>query len=406
MGEDREKNSYVYEFDELNRMEKVYRGDGKWAEYSYDGTSARVGKTVGTASSEETETTKYYNLGATVLNEVSSEEGNTTNLIGAGIEARLSVTGSSITSSYFLQKNAHGDVTAAISGTERAATYDYDAFGNTLIEEGEINNPIRYSGEYLDEETGLIYLRARYYDPSVGRFISEDTHWNPINMIYGDNSDKDNSVPNISAIMQSSNLYVYCTNNPIMLVDPTGEYNRWRAVEYALSYATSWDEFGPTVRFAQDCTNFVSWCLKAGGMAESDDWYYNWTIQVGDKVTGSYSLTWSVAEEQFKAFTNCTGEFPNSKYANGPAICVHESRWIPDVIWQYNIQPGDLIYWLDPTTGKMGHAAIIVSVDNGRIKYAQHDSDKDNGDLGYYLDTHHDPRDFQYAYIVRIRDDA
>ena len=179
-------------------MEKIYRGDGKWAEYSYDGTSARVGKTVGTAASTETETTKYYNLGATVLNEVSSEEGNTTNLIGAGIEARMSVTGSSITSAYFLQKNAHGDVTAAISGTERAATYDYDAFGNTLIEEGEINNPIRYSGEYLDEETGLIYLRARYYDPSVGRFISEDP------------------------IRDGMNWYAYCGNSPVMMVDPRG----------------------------------------------------------------------------------------------------------------------------------------------------------------------------------------
>ena len=195
MGEDREKNSYVYEFDELNRMEKIYRGDGKWAEYSYDGTSARVGKTVGTAASTETETTKYYNLGATVLNEVSSEEGNTTNLIGAGIEARLNVSGG-----YFLQKNAHGDVTAAISGTERAATYDYDAFGNTLVEEGEINNPIRYSGEYLDEETGLIYLRARYYDSSVGRFISEDP------------------------IRDGMNWYAYCGNSPVMMVDPWGLY--------------------------------------------------------------------------------------------------------------------------------------------------------------------------------------
>ena len=202
MGEDREKNSYVYEFDELNRMEKVYRGDGKWAEYEYDGTSARVGKTVGTASSEETETTKYYNMGATVLNEVSSEEGNTTNLIGAGIEARLSVTGSSITSAYFLQKNAHGDVTAAISGTERAATYDYDAFGNTLVEEGEINNPIRYSGEYLDEETGLIYLHARYYDSSIGRFISEDP------------------------IRDGMNWYAYCGNSPVMMVDPSGNHRQ------------------------------------------------------------------------------------------------------------------------------------------------------------------------------------
>ena len=193
LGEDREKNSYVYEFDELNRMEKIYRGDGKWAEYSYDGTSARVGKTVGTAASTETETTKYYNMGATVLNEVSSNDGNTTNLIGAGIEARLNVSGG-----YFLQKNAHGDVTAAISGTERVATYDYDAFGNTLVEEGEINNPIRYSGEYLDEETGLIYLHARYYDSSIGRFISEDP------------------------IRDGMNWYAYCGNSPVMFADPLG----------------------------------------------------------------------------------------------------------------------------------------------------------------------------------------
>ncbi len=254
-------------------MEKIYRGDGKWAEYEYDGTSARVGKTVGTASSEETETTKYYNMGATVLNEVSSEEGNTTNLIGAGIEARMSVTGSSITSAYFLQKNAHGDVTAAISGTERAATYDYDAFGNTLVEEGEINNPIRYSGEYLDEETGLIYLRARYYDPSVGRFISEDTHWNPTNMIYGDKEyeEGETKIPNIASILQSSNLYAYacdiigtktffgifvpnetqayCGNSPVNFYDCNGmwmegdEKLSFGAQMYTIAYGNDWETY-------------------------------------------------------------------------------------------------------------------------------------------------------------------
>ena len=54
----------------------------------------------------------------------------------------------------------------------------------------------------------------------------------------------------------------------------------------------------------------------------------------------------------------------------------------------------------------MGHTAIIVSKDNGRIRYAQHDDDKNNGDLGEYFDTHKDPKDFQYVYVVRIRDDA
>ena len=63
------------------------------------------------------------------------------------------------------------------------------------------------------------YLRARYYDPSVGRFISEDSHWNTHNMIYGDNN---SSVPDILAIRQSSNLYSAFLNNPIRYTDPTG----------------------------------------------------------------------------------------------------------------------------------------------------------------------------------------
>ncbi|WP_337399150.1 RHS repeat-associated core domain-containing protein, partial [Congzhengia sp.] len=55
-----------------------------------------------------------------------------------------------------------------------------------------------YCGEYTDEETGFIYLRNRYYDPSIGRFISED----PAN--------------------SGSNWYVYCENNPVKFVDPWG----------------------------------------------------------------------------------------------------------------------------------------------------------------------------------------
>lgn len=56
-------------------------------------------------------------------------------------------------------------------------------------------------------------------DPSVGRFMMEDTYWNTTNMIYGDNN---SSIPDITAIMQSSNCYVYCMNNPIRWIDPSG----------------------------------------------------------------------------------------------------------------------------------------------------------------------------------------
>ena len=101
------------------------------------------------------------------------------------------------------------------------------------------SNPFRYCAEYYDIETGNYYLRARYYDPTVARFTQEDTHWNPGNMVYGDNPVKWNEreadprdplglatytyVPDIHAIRQSGNLYVYCGSNPLMFVDPSGE---------------------------------------------------------------------------------------------------------------------------------------------------------------------------------------
>ena len=82
--------------------------------------------------------------------------------------------------------------------------YQYDEWGNILHQEEGLKNPIRYSGEYYDEESGLYYLRARYYDPSTGRFISRDSYegqlTNPLSL----------------------NLYTYCYNNPLKYIDPSG----------------------------------------------------------------------------------------------------------------------------------------------------------------------------------------
>ncbi len=67
-----------------------------------------------------------------------------------------------------------------------------------------MNNPFRYAGESYDDETGFYYLRARFYDPSVGRFITEDTFTGQI----------DNPL--------SLNRYTYTYNNPLKFVDPSG----------------------------------------------------------------------------------------------------------------------------------------------------------------------------------------
>ena len=84
-------------------------------------------------------------------------------------------------------------------GGEVENSYVYDAFGNVLERKEGIRNDILYRGQKYDQEAGQYYLRARYYNPVIGRFIQEDTY-------RGD----------------GLNLYAYCGNNPVMYYDPSG----------------------------------------------------------------------------------------------------------------------------------------------------------------------------------------
>ncbi|SPF37195.1 hypothetical protein SBDP1_1620001 [Syntrophobacter sp. SbD1] len=68
--------------------------------------------------------------------------------------------------------------TAALTDMTQALvnSYSYDPFGQILGQQETIAQPFKYVGQYgvMAEPNGLYYMRARYYDPSVGRFISED----------------------------------------------------------------------------------------------------------------------------------------------------------------------------------------------------------------------------------------
>ncbi len=75
-----------------------------------------------------------------------------------------------------------------------------------MVQEEQVPNIFRYSGEYWDAATNLQYLRARWYDPSIGRFINEDTY------------EGDLIRPT------SQNLYTYVENNPLGYIDPSGNY--------------------------------------------------------------------------------------------------------------------------------------------------------------------------------------
>ena len=77
--------------------------------------------------------------------------------------------------------------------------YCYDAFGESIISHENVHNRFRFNGEQYDSVTSQYYLRARFYNPVIGRFTQEDT-------CYGD----------------GLNLYEYCRNNPVLYRDPSG----------------------------------------------------------------------------------------------------------------------------------------------------------------------------------------
>lgn len=142
--------------------------------------------------------------------------------------------------------NAHGDVVQLTDSTGALVkNYEYDAFGVEENADEDDANLFRYCGEQFDAETGDYYLRARYYTPGTGRFTQADTHWNPGNMVYGDNprkwneyqswldeADRDDPLglhtytykPDFTAVAQAGNLYGYGLNNPLQYKDTDGRF--------------------------------------------------------------------------------------------------------------------------------------------------------------------------------------
>ena len=194
----------IFQFNDYGEMTSAYV-NGKQCSYSYRPDGLRINKMVDGVR------TRHVLDGQNVSMDLNDDWSTKFSFI-RGVRLVGYIDGAN-GSKYFYNFNAHGDVLGAVGGLNSTAQtrYTYDAFGNSS-KTGSSANPFQYCGEYTDNETGLIYLRARYYDPNAGRFISEDTHWNPENMVYGDQNNKYADYRNV---LQSINLYVYCVNNPV-----------------------------------------------------------------------------------------------------------------------------------------------------------------------------------------------
>jgi RHS repeat-associated protein len=185
--------SYTWDFE--NRLASVaLPGTGGTVNFRYDPFGKRIEKIAPTG------TTVYAYDG----DNITEELGGGSNLLahytqGAGIDEPLAMY-QGLSTSYF-HADGLGSIASLTDSTGNvAASYVYDSFGNLTASAGTITSPFQYTGREFDSESGLYYFRARYYDPTVGRFLSEDP----------------------SRFSGGINFYAYAGNSLINFADPSG----------------------------------------------------------------------------------------------------------------------------------------------------------------------------------------
>jgi len=188
-----------YTFDYEHRLTSISTDYYPFTYYYYDGMGNRLdGVRSGVI-------TRYiYDAAGNLLAEVDADTATITRyyIYGAGLLAMVTPAGDV----YNYHYNAIGS-TIALTDQSRTMVnkYAYDPFGAVINQVEAVPQPFKYVGQFgvMAEPNGFYYMKARYYDPRVGRFISED----PIGFDGGD-----------------VNLYAYVGNNPTMQIDPNGTF--------------------------------------------------------------------------------------------------------------------------------------------------------------------------------------
>ena len=194
-----------YTWDGYDHLARIDFADGSHAAYTYDVDGRRLSK-----RERNGQMTYYIYEELNLVQELNAAGNVIASYVYDRLDQPVSMTRGNTT--YYYLYDRLGSVVGLSDGANSlVATYRYDPWGNLIATGGSnpaLLNPFRFTGREWDAESGLYYYRARYYDPQIGRFLSQD----PLHLVTA-----------------GAHGYAYASNNPLRYVDPSGLMERdWR----------------------------------------------------------------------------------------------------------------------------------------------------------------------------------
>ena len=195
----------LYDYDAAGRLISVTRqSDGAvLAQYEYGPLGRRIAATDATGLRTE----YFYDQRLNVIEEQVGGATTATYVHGLGIDDLVTMDRGGSTYFYHHDQSRHV-VALSDAGGGVVESYRYDPYGaatvfdaaGTQISASAVGNPYLFTGRRYDADAGIYYFRARYYDPELGRFLSEDS----------------------AGFVDGMNLYEYATGDPVNFFDPLG----------------------------------------------------------------------------------------------------------------------------------------------------------------------------------------
>jgi RHS repeat-associated protein len=208
-------NPIQYGYDEADRMISYTAPSGTVTTYDYNGDGLRTDKTSGGTATQFVWDTE---AATPLLLDQTTGGASTYFVYGPGDLPLEQIVGSTVSWLHHDQLGSTRTITSATGAV--VGQNSFTPYGGIASSSGTVSTPLLYGGQYLDSESGLYYLQARYYDPSTAQFTTLD----PLQVITGQ-------------------PYTYANDNPTNATDPSGDWSGVICFGLCLGYSSQYKGF-------------------------------------------------------------------------------------------------------------------------------------------------------------------